>query len=388
MKWKNKGHEFDAIGSKYKELKGILVYGAGELGVELHKILKGIGADYKFVDDYLGVEKKYLGVEVVTSDEMRALMREKGYIIVLAFGRLNTGMLLKQLILEGMVLGENLFEYHSFVDFYLHIIAAYRYNKCFIYSCGVKVINTCTLRCEKCMSALPYTQEKNLSLEEAMEETDFLFSKLDFICYYGIGIGEGFLYKDLDKLIEYTMEKYKDNIGVFAIVTNGTIVPSERVLEMVKKYNISIRVSNYYSVPGWKEKYAKLCEVLKKHEIIIQDYKYDEWIDMGWCDRKKEKDRRMTQKKFDNCGMNCRAVVKGRLTYCIHSMAANEALYQIDIEKDELDLSEEIEDIKKIIMEYDLGFNNNGALTMCQFCNGYININKNKVAVATQLKRG
>lgn len=296
MKWKNKGHEFDAIGLKYKELKGVLVYGAGELGIELHKILKGIGADYKFVDDYLGIEKKYLDVEVITSDEMRTLMKEKGYIVVLTLGKINTSILLKQLILEGMVLGENLFEFQSFVNFYLHIIAAYRYNKCFVNSCSVKVINTCTLHCEKCMSALPYMKEKNLSLKEAMEETDFLFSKLDYICYYAIGIGEGFLYQELDKLIEYTMENYKDNIGVFVIVSNGTIVPSEKVLKMVKKYNISIRVSNYYSVPGWKEKYEKLCEVLEKYEIMIQDYVYDEWIDMGWCDKKVEKDRRMTQK--------------------------------------------------------------------------------------------
>lgn len=386
MKWKNKGHEFDVIGKKYEDLKGILVYGAGEFGIELHKILKGIGADYKFVDDYLEEEGNYLGVEVITSDEMRLLVRENGYIVVLAVGRLNTSMLMKQLILEGMILGENLFEYHSFIDFYLHIIAAYRYDAVYLFDFAIKAINTCTLRCENCMSALPYLKEKNLSMEEAMEEIDVLFSKIDYVYYFGIGIGEGFLYKDLDKLIEYTMEKYKNSIGVFVIVTNGTMIPNEAVLQTIKQYDVSVRISNYNTVPGWKEKYENLCEVLKKHQITMEDYKYNNWVDMGWKEKPREDSVQKLQKKFDNCGMLCRGVSKGRLIYCIHSMSANQALYQFDIEKDELDLTVQTENMKKIIMEYDLGFNVNGALTMCQFCNGYVNINKKTVPVAKQLK--
>ena len=385
MKWKNRGHEFDDIGKKFENIRGILIYGAGEYGVELHKILKGIGVEHKFVDNY-HEKKKWLDVDVITSEKIRFLVNEDRYIVVLAMGRANTAVTMKQLMLDGMVLGENLFEYYSFIDFWLHIVAAYRYNKCYLYDCAPQVINTCTLRCEKCMSALPYLKRENCSMEQAINEIDILFSKIDFICNFGIGIGEGFLHKDLDKIIEYTMKKYMDRIGKFVIVTNGTVLPNERILKTIKRYGISVRTSVYSSVSGWEEKYKRLCEILKKYEIDMQDYKYDCWSDMGWADKKSEKDVQIVQHRFDNCGMLCRGISNGKLIYCIHSMAANQALYQLDIENDELDLSVENENIKKIIMEYDLGFNVNGALTMCQFCNGYVNINKKKVPVATQLK--
>ena len=40
---------------------------------------------------------------------------------------------------------------------------------------------------------------------------------------------------------------------------------------------------------------------------------------------------------------------------------------------------------KKHVVEFNMGFNENGALRTCAHCNGFININSNLICVAEQL---
>lgn len=56
---------------------------------------------------------------------------------------------------------------------------------------------------------------------------------------------EPFLYKKLPDIIEYIGKKYRNQINIFSITTNGTITPKRDVLEMCKKYHVLIRISNY-----------------------------------------------------------------------------------------------------------------------------------------------
>ena len=55
MKWKNKGHEIDnfalEICNIFDQKKGVIVYGAGNVGTRIYRALKRYDLFHKFVDN-------------------------------------------------------------------------------------------------------------------------------------------------------------------------------------------------------------------------------------------------------------------------------------------------------------------------------------------------
>jgi MoaA/NifB/PqqE/SkfB family radical SAM enzyme len=384
MIWSNKGHEFDRIGSKFLLLKRIYIYGAGSFGSDAAKLLSGIGANIFFVDQEKSQQKKYMNIDVISPEQME--LKNKESIVILAMGRENAGIVLKQLELKGYKYGEDIYDFHSFMTFYIYIIALYKYKKCIMIDCSVMATYKCSLKCKHCMGAFPYMKNPlQVDIEAFKRDVDILFSNIDYVLEFGIAGGEILLCRDLEKYIEYVMDHYADQIGNCTFLTNGTILPNENIIEVLKKYNMRVDVSNYCTVKNWNRQYEKLKELISKNGIPIKTINYTNWVEMGWH-QKKYKEH--TDHLFDSCGMQCRVVRNGMLNYCVHGMTANDALYQMDISEDEFDLSSNDERKKYQLVEYHLGFNKNGSLKTCHYCNGYININKSIVDVAEQNKWG
>lgn len=380
MKWANKGHEFDEIAERFDEIEQIILYGAGEFGVQCANMLNGIGATFIFADRMKCIKGSFMGRKVI---HPREILNNRKSIIILCMARDNAGIVLKHLELQGFRYGETIYDVHSFMNYFIYIIAAYKYNKCLMLDCSVMATYHCSLRCKNCMGGFPYIKSPNkVSFEDFKQDVDILFSNIDYVMEFGIAGGEMFLVKNLDDYISYVMENYKDKIYNCTMITNGTIIPNDRVLSSMEKYKMHVTVSKYDSIPGWEDKYIALKNVLDERNIPISQIKYDNWVDMGWKDKKYKDD---VKEMFDACGMQCRVVRGGKLNYCVHAMTANEALYGMDLGMDELDLAEEHDEMKKVILEYHMGFNTTGEMTMCHYCNGYVNINSRKVSVAEQL---
>lgn len=380
MKWTNKGHEFDEVGKKFEHVERVVVYGAGEYGTELGRYLKGIGADFVFVDENKK-NTKYMGIKVISKEELeREIQKRSKIIVVLAMGRSNSAIILKLLEQKGLQYGIDIFDIHNFLQYYLRIFAAYRYNKCILQMCGTMAVYKCSLRCKYCMGAFPYIKKDNIDFSETKKDVDLLFSKVDYVDNFGIGCGDVLLYKDFDRYLEYMMENYSDKVGKVEVLLNGMLLPNENVLSKIKKYHLTVEVSNYKSIDGWETRYDALKNLLCENDIEMKDVKFDSWLDMGWLDKREKGE---AAEKFDICSMPCRIVEGGKLYYCIHGFTASQALYsRADIE-DGLDLNY-VED-KKIIMEYNMGFNEWGGLPMCKYCNGYFGVNQKKVSVAEQI---
>lgn len=382
MIWKNQGHEFDKIGNKFLGLKKIYIYGAGSFGSDAAKLLNGIGANISFVDQDKAQQKKYMNIEVITPEEMK--LENKESIVVLAMGRENSGIVLKQLELKGYRYGEDIFDFHSFMTFYIYIIALYKYQKCIMIDCSVMATYKCSLKCKHCMGAFPYMKNPlQVDIEMFKRDVDILFSNIDYVLEFGIAGGEILLCKNLEKYIEYVMENYSHQIGNCTFLTNGSILPGKSVIEILKKYNMHIDVSNYFTVKGWSTHYEKLKSLMDENMIPIKLINYSSWVDMGW-DKRKYKEN--ADNLFNSCGMQCRVVRNGKLNYCVHGMTANDALFQLNIDEDEFDLTSNYDRKKYQLVEYHLGFNKYGSLKLCHYCNGYININPQNVEVAEQNK--
>ena len=110
---------------------------------------------------------------------------------------------------------------------------------------------------------------QDMSLEMAKESADSFFDKVDLIKEFVLIGGEPFLYRDLDQIIVYIGEKYRKKMINFAITTNGTIMLEQKILDLCRKYDVLIRISNYSAELKYLEKkYAKLKEELEKNKIM------------------------------------------------------------------------------------------------------------------------
>lgn len=382
MRWKNKGHEFDRIGKRFEALNKVYIYGISTEGTDAAILLRGIGADVVFIDRTKAAYGKHMDIDVITYGQLD--LNDRKSIIVLSMGLYNTGITLKQLELNGYIYGENIFDIKSFLGFYIYIIALYKYKKCIMVDGGVMAIYRCSLKCKNCMGGFPYMKNPSqVSLEQFKKDADIYFSNIDYTLNFGISGAEILMCKNLDTYIEYVMKNYAHQIWKFSFLTNGTILPDRKLIEILKKYDIEVVVSNYSTVDNWNEKFQKLKALMNEYEIPVSTIDYENWIDMGWTENEYKSN---IEDLFDMCGMQCRVVHNGRLNYCIHGLTANDALFHFDISNDELDLLSEDERKKYQLVEYHLGFNENGDLKMCHYCNGYMNINNKLVTVAEQLK--
>ena len=71
------------------------------------------------------------------------------------------------------------------------------------------------------------------------------FSKVDYINEFVLIGGEPLLYKGLSKAIVYIGNKYRSQIGIFSITTNGTIAPDVETLNVSEKYLVLYRICNF-----------------------------------------------------------------------------------------------------------------------------------------------
>ncbi len=380
MKWKNQGHEFDDIGIGFQSVNEVIIYGAGEKGRKLENIFKKLDVQYVFADrraDMFMENSRVIAPEGIIEE-----MKRTKAIIVLALARENAAVVLKQLVLKGgLQLGKDIFEYDIFCDFYLHIFLAYRFKKCIIEDCSLMAGFKCSLKCKHCICAFPYdTNKADLPLDEVKDSADKLFHQVDLIKTFGIGCPDILLYKDLAEITEYIMEHYSSKIITFSYLVNGMVLPNAHIIDIIKKYDIEVAVSCYTNVSGWQEHYARFKALMEENNIPIINVTMDKWVDMGWSERNYHKS---DVSIYDNCYVNCRAVYKNKLYSCIYAMTANRALYGYDDTEEAYDLEED--NGKVSLMEYLLGFNKSGELSLCHYCNGYVNINEKTVPVAIQL---
>lgn len=98
----------------------------------------------------------------------------------------------------------------------------------------ITLTERCSLKCKKCAHACYNVgnQTQDLDLSEVYKSADMFFSKVDYINEFVLIGGEPLLYKGLSKAIVYIGNKYRSQIGIFSITTNGTIAPDEETLKV------------------------------------------------------------------------------------------------------------------------------------------------------------
>lgn len=378
MKWINKGFEFEKIAEKLIDLferkKTCYIFGAGIMGKELFPVLKYFDCFSGFIDNDINKQRDgYCTEKVISFQDF--LRKENKETIVIAASDKNTILIRNQLENCNLMHGIDFFEYGEFVNEIFPIVATYYYQKVFVNIAQITLTERCTLKCRKCAHACYAidASAQDMMLEEVYRSADIFFSKVDYIREFVLIGGEPLLYKEIEKVITYIGEKYRNRMSIFCITTNGTIVPSKEILEVCKKQDVLFRISNYSAqLPRLKKAHYKLVEKLKEWNISYILGEEDLlWRDYGFEYVNHGVNNANLIEVFDKCKTICREIRGNRFYYCVMARSVTENLKYNVGEFDYLDLEAlDSELYQKEILEFNLGYSEKGYLDMCQFCHG------------------
>lgn len=376
MKWINKGHElektFSSIPRSFQ--KKVYLFGAGELGRVTGNCLDAFGLLGGYIDNNSKRQgTTYMDKSVISLEEY--LSYEDDPAIVITASKKNTAEIEHQLTAKKLLHGENYYFYDEFHDKILPIIATFLFDKTYMHLAQITLTERCSLKCKKCAHACYNVDNRSddMELSEVYRSADVFFSKVDFINEFVLIGGEPLLYKELPKAITYIGERYRDQMGIYCITTNGTIVPHKEVLEVCRQYNVLFRISNYSkSLPRLRVLHKKLIDTLEQYGIEYKlSAKEGKWIDFGFDYLNKEMNETELIQTFDHCLTPCREVRGNKLYFCVMARSVSDNLHFNEGKNDYLDL-ETLNGVnfKRELLEFNLGYSEKGYLEMCHRCHG------------------
>ena len=100
---------------------------------------------------------------------------------------------------------------------------------------------------------MPYYKEHiDYTAKDILEDLELLFRHVDYIVSYRLLGGEPLINKELADMIEQIGDKYSNRIGNIGIITNGTLLPDGRLIEVSKKYDVKYDFSDYTDVVDYQ----------------------------------------------------------------------------------------------------------------------------------------
>ena len=242
-------------------------------------------------------------------------------------------------------------------------------NKTHIYQTDVLVTEKCTLNCSHCNMFMPHFEAPiHREVDTIKNDIDSFFSKVDYVSIFHLVGGEPFLYPNIEDVVRYVITNYIHKIDKLIITTNGTILPKDSMLNLLKINDVILSVSDYTDkLENIKKKVVKVLQKYK--EVGINHYVRNEieWYDFGDLRIKGGRTTEQLINHFDSCTAPFRGLNDGKFYYChLNTSAVRTNLFPLN-ENDYVD-------IKTIsneeLLKFDLGYTNLGYITFCDNCNG------------------
>lgn len=127
------------------------------------------------------------------------------------------------------------------------------------------VTTKCTFRCRHCSNLMPYFKEQyEYRANDIIADLSLLFNRVDYLAsYYLIG-GEPLLNKNLPEIISQVCENFGHLIGYIQIITNGSVVPDEKLISVMNQYDIKVRISDYTRMIPYKSKFKEVVKAFMR----------------------------------------------------------------------------------------------------------------------------
>ena len=200
-------------------------------------------------------------------------------------------------------------------------------------------------------------------------DVDLFFSHVDFVMQFHVSGGEPMLYQHTVDLIAYIDNNYRNRIGTMRTATNGTVVPSDEILEKLSKCRVEMVVDDYRdAVPQYREQFDTLIQKLEQYQIKYYINKVTSWVDLA---PEKTDYSALTEEELihhrTECGQTWQELRDGKLYSCNYAAYATVAgiAGEQDLEES-YDLRTNTEDKKKELIEFRLGYTNKGYTNFCR----------------------
>jgi organic radical activating enzyme len=218
-----------------------------------------------------------------------------------------------------------------------------------------------------------------MPLENIYEVIDNYFKTVDFVEDFVISGGEPLMRKDLNKILEKSLE-YKNQIKRIMILTNATIAFSDEVLDVLKKQpdKFFLSISNYGDLS------PKVNELVTQAETRgggvpnrVLNYAEGELYYGGWVDYVSHIKKRNTEEEIAAQSKSCAFIGKGyglciqngKMFFCARSWRRMSLGMIPDNPKEYVDFNGEITDFEEKKKEV-IDFENLTTQASCAFCNG------------------
>lgn len=385
MKWGNKGHEYDNTYEHMREKKRFYLFGAGDYGNQFINILKDEINIVGYIDNNKEKQGNMInGVKCYALEQVQC-DKETGIIVTMSqIARINPILQLKK---ESLKQDVDFFLIEEFLSVYY----VYKYNKVYFSSISFLPSTICNLKCRHCLNFNPFAEKFYVrEWDDLIKDVDLFFSCIDNIMLFHVSGGEPLLYKHTADLIEYIDKNYGDRINTLRTVTNGTVIPSDEVLEKLSHCKIEVTIDDYRdAVPKYKDNLDILVQKFQKYKIKYYINKADAWIDLApeKTDYSELSENQLIRHR-DLCTQSWQELRGGKLYSCNYAAYAQvagiagsedaEAYYDLGLYKS---------DKKKELVEFRLGYTEKGYTNFCKMCRGFKVENNIEVEPAIQVER-
>lgn len=269
------------------------------------------------------------------------------------------------------------------VEKYITIMEWFKNDRVYVNEVHTSITTKCTLNCDKCnMFMADYTEPFHLKLQNIKDDFDTFFNVVDEVSTLALLGGEPLLYPDISQVLEY-LAKYQEKIGRIEIITNGTIIPNNDLLQVIKKYHIFLRISDYSNSIPYMERLRTLEKVLREQEVEYYINSSLYWLDFGFPQRPLN----ISDDKVYSHMIDCAPAFKGlndkKLYYCHIVWSADKCGLYKEKEHDYIDL---ISCSREEVVKYALGIMEH-PVSLCKYCAGCSSDNKDEIQVGKQRKR-
>lgn len=385
MKWTNKGHEFDSVYETLKTKRGFYLFGVGMYGKAVYQELKKLGEQtIGFIDnDKTKQHTTYDGMTIYPLDEIKLREDEA---IILCISAHDRRKLFEQLFAAGYRYNDNLYT----MEIFMSLKFVYGLDKMYVPTVSILPSTCCNLNCKACLNFTPYIKHHRiLEFEKVKADVDEFFSVVDYTMLFMVTGGEPFIYPEIEKVLQYIGENYRNQMHFLQTVTNGTVAISEEMMKLMAKYDVCVTLDDYRDVlPEASENYRKIVEGFQKYGIEYAENKADFWIDLApTITDHLDWDEKRLQKYFQGCNVPWQDFQNGKLYACNYARYAQVAGFVEEKEEEAFYFKNYLPERKKELMEFRLGYNEKGYLEFCKKCAGFVPINNNIVTPAVQEKR-
>ena len=179
-------------------------------------------------------------------------------------------------------------------------------------------------------------------------------------------------------------------IGYIQVISNGSLMPDQELLETMKKCGVRVRLSDYTHVLSYEKKLAEVKRCLEAHEIPYDMSVYKQWFDLGTntCPIPAYSDSpESTASHMRLCATGCHQLNDRRFFFCGQGFARPKKGFCSLEEGDYIDLSKctgTVEE-KEMLLRFCMGYPPKGYISVCRTCYGMGSDNDRIVSVAEQM---